>query len=113
MTYKPASVQLEDTETITILAEMPDHMLQGRRMVEFLSQNPRTPTGAIASECSIGNLSDVAHYVNKYLHKHNLMIGCEKPMKPIFNKFNERSNQFLWSIYEVPNVANDDAFDQD
>ena len=97
-------------KTLEILSELPMHMLQGRRMVEFLSQNPKTSTGVIASECSIGNLSDVAHYVNKYLRKHNLIIGCEKPIKPILNKFKERSNQFLWSIYDVPSVANDDNF---
>lgn len=104
------TIQLEDSKTLDVLSTMPTHMLQGRRMFEYLAKNPKSPTGYVAHHCSIGNLSDVAHYVNPYLRKHGLMIACEKPVKPILNKFKEKSNQFLWSVYSVPEAANDSVF---
>ena len=70
-------------------------------MFEYLSQNPGSTTGEVAHSCSIGNLSDVAHYVNPYIFRQGFMIGCEKPDAPIINKFGEKSNQFLWSVYKV------------
>jgi hypothetical protein len=34
-------------------------------------------------------------------------VGCQKPVVRILNKFKEQSNQFNWSIYHVPEAAND------
>jgi hypothetical protein len=104
------TVQLQDSKILSILEEMPAHMLQGKRMLEYVAQNPKSPSGYVSQHCSIGNLSDVARYVNPYLVKHSLMIGCQKPPMPIINKFKEKSSQFLWSIYSVPKAANDDAY---
>ena len=104
------AIRLESDKILTVLSRMPDHMLQGRRMLEYLAQNPKSPTGYVAQACSIGNLSDVARYVNPYLVKDNLMIGCEKPLTPIINKFKEKSNQFLWSVYKVPQAANNSIY---
>lgn len=112
MKQETQAVQLEDDKILEVLADLPPHMLQGRRMVEYLGQKPKTSTGELAHSCSIGNLSDVAHYVNPYLVKHNLFIGCEKPLRPIINKFNEESNQFLWSVHSVPEAANDESYSQ-
>ena len=107
---KTKAVKLNEAVILEVLARIPDHMLQARRMLEYLAQNPKAPTGHVAHHCSIGNLSDVAHNVNPYLYKHKLMIGCEKPLTPIINKFKEKSNQFLWSVYSVPKAANDSIY---
>ncbi len=104
------AVRLENDQILTVLARIPEHMLQGRRMFEYLAHQPKATTGNVAHHCSIGNLSDVAHYVNPYLVKDNLMIGCEKPLTPIINKFKEKSNQFLWSVYKVPQAANNSIY---
>jgi len=32
---------------------------------------------------------------------------------PIINKFSEQSNQFLWSVYELPEAANDSIYSQE
>lgn len=95
------AVKLDSNKILEILKKVPQHMLQGGRMFEYLAQNPNSPTGYVAHHCSIGNLSDVAHYINPHIFKEGLMIGCEKPSEPIINKFGEKSNQFLWSVYEV------------
>jgi len=110
---KSNAVRLEDNKTLEILNELPDHMLQGRRMVEYVAKNPKAPTGHVAQHCAIGNLSDVARNVNPYLFKHRLMIACEKPLQSIINKFKEPSNQFLWSVYELPEAANDAIYSQE
>jgi hypothetical protein len=110
---KTEPVQLQDSKILSILAGMPDHMLQGKRMVSYVAANPRSPSGYVSQQCSLSNLSDVSRYVNPYLAKHNLMIGCEKPIIPIINKFLEKSSQFLWSIYSVPKAANDDVYQRE
>jgi len=107
------TVQLQDHKTLELIGALPDHMLQGRRMVEYVAQKPKAPTGHVAQHCAIGNLSDVARNVNPYLFKHGLMVGCEKPLMPILNKFSEQSNQFLWSLYELPEAANDAIYSQE
>jgi len=111
-------VKLSPDSAFTILRSIPDTQLQGRRMFEYLSQRPETPTGILSAKCSIGNLSDIAHYVNPYIYQHKLMIGCDKPERALINKFGDATNQFLWSIYEInaddgivmPAAANDDNF---
>jgi len=107
------AVRLEDNKTLEILKGLPDHMLQGRRLIQYLAENPKAPTGHVAQHCAIGNLSDVARNVNPYLFKHRLMVGCEKPLQPILNKFSEQSNQFFWSLYALPEAANDAIYSQE
>lgn len=98
---------LSEMEILNIISALPDHMLQGRRMIEYLSQNQESPSGYVAHHCGIGNLSDVARHVNKIIFPMKMMIACERPPIPIHNKFGEPSNQFLWSIYAIPEAAND------
>jgi hypothetical protein len=100
------AVQLDEDLTAKILDNLPEHMAQGRRMVEYLAKHPKSPTGYIAQYCSIGNLSDVASYLNPYLVEHGLMVGCEKPVVRVLNRHGE-SNQFIWSVYRVPEASND------
>jgi hypothetical protein len=101
------AAQLDEDLTAKILASLPLKMSQGRRLFQYLSDHPKASSGNVSQNCSIGNLSDCAHYLNPFLRKYNLVVGCEKPVIPIINQFNEPSNNFLWSVYRVPEAAND------
>jgi hypothetical protein len=109
----PTPTAIKASLILDVTAAMPTHMNQGKRLVEHLAQNPRSPSGHVSQSCSISNISDITSYVNPYLAKHNLMIGCEKPITRILNKFNEKSNNFLWSIYSIPKPANDDVYQRE
>jgi hypothetical protein len=100
-------LKINDDLTATILGSLPSGMSQGRRLFQYLSDHPKASSGNVSQNCSIGNLSDCAHYLNPFLRKYNLVVGCEKPVIPIINQFNEPSNNFLWSVYRVPEAAND------
>lgn len=90
-----------------ILNRLPETMNQGRRLVALLGRRSRLATREVNQTCSIGNISDIAADVNPYLHSEGYFIGCEPPDEPIINKFGEKSNQFLWSAYDVTPAAND------
>jgi hypothetical protein len=100
------AAQLDEDLTAKILASLPLKMSQGRRLVQYLADNPKASSGYVSQNCSIGNISDVAYYVNPYLVEHGLMVGCEKPVVRVWNKHGE-SNQFIWSVYRVPEASND------
>ena len=104
-------VKLSESETIEAIGYLPPHSLQARRMVEYLSISPYSPSGRVAHICGIGNLSDIARKANAYLFLLKLFISCERPSTPIINKFGEHSDQWLWSIYRVPEAANDPVYD--
>ena len=104
------AIQLQDQDTLELISSLPAHMLQGIKLVQYLSQHPKAPTGHVAQHCAIGNLSDVARKINPHIYKRGFMIGCAKPPTPIINKFSEQSNQFLWSLYELPEAANDPIY---
>jgi len=79
-------------------------------MVEYLSHYPHSATGYVAQHCAIGNLSDVAHKLNPFIYKAGYLVGCERPARPFLNKFGEASNQFKWSVYQLPDAANDSEY---
>ena len=89
---------------------LPPTFNQAIRMVEFLSSNPKSPSEAVMANCSIGNLSDIARRANPFIMPKGYMLGCEKPIYAVMNEFSEPSNKrvFLWSIYCIPEQANDD-----
>jgi len=90
-----------------LINSIPANFKQAHRLVAFLANNPRTVTVEANTACSVGNLSDVARKVNPYLWPLGYMIGCEKPARPIPNRFGESSNMYLWSVYEVPQKQDD------
>ena len=110
MTISTAT-SLDNHETLELIRALPDHALQCRRMVEYLAHNPQSPSGFVSHHCSIGNLSDAAHKINKRIFKFGYFVACERPPSPIFNKFNEKSQQFLWSIHRLPEAANDPTYE--
>lgn len=89
---------------------------QAPRLVRYLSANQKSPTVFVNSNCAIGNISDIAAVVNPVLYKHGLLVACEKPPKPILNRFGDPSNMFLWSLFRLDKAsaditaANDDAY---
>lgn len=98
---------IPDTTIERLLNRLPETMNQGRRLLALLGRRSKIITREVNQTCSIGNIADVAAYVNPYLHSEGLMIGCETPPDKIINKFGEPSNQFLWSIYDVRQSEND------
>lgn len=91
-----------DQETINKLTSiLPDQMKIGKRLITFIGENPKSPSGYVSNNCAVSNISDSAQYVNKRIYEHGYFIGCEKPRRIIKNKFGENSNQFLWSVYKV------------
>lgn len=90
-----------------IINTIPASFKQALRLVEYLAEHPRTVTVEANKACVIGNLSDVARKVNPILYREGYMIGCEKPARPIPNRFGEASNMFLWSVFSLPDASND------
>lgn len=88
----------------TILNSISERFKQGQRLVEFLSNHPRSITVHANQACSVGNLSDVAHKVNPTLYRFGYMIGCERPPFQIRNKFEEPSHMYLWSVYAIKSI---------
>ncbi len=93
-----------------VLNNIPHNFKQATRLVSHLSQHPQTVTVDANRICAIGNLSDVARKVNPFLWPLGYMIGCERPPIPLHNRFDEPSNMFLWSVFEVEkNTTDGDA----
>ena len=90
-----------------ILNAIPASFKQAVRLVEFLAERPRTVTIEANHACSIGNLSDVARKVNPILYREGYFIGCEKPARPIPNRFGEPSDMYEWSVFSLPDASND------
>ena len=68
-------------------------------------------TGAVASKCSVGNISDVVTTViNPKISKLGLFIGCVKPPRTLHNKFNQKCGDWLYSFYTTDIAANDDDY---
>jgi hypothetical protein len=113
--YPVNPIRLEPEAALKILSELPQEILQGRRMFEYLSQHPHASTGELTRNCNIGNLSDIAHCVNPCLYKYGLIIACTKPAIPTTNSFSEKCrSKFLWSVYAIPKtVANDESYFND
>jgi hypothetical protein len=104
--------QLTEDELLEVLRSLPSDFDQGHRMLNYLGYRPNSITGDVAHVCAIGNLSDVARNANSYLYKHGLIIACEPPSVKIKNRFGEDSNQYLWSVYRLPEAANDPIYQQ-
>ena len=83
------------------------------RIVELLAEHPEQPTVQVNQICSIGNISHVVNtHINPHIVKIGLYVACSRPPKPLINKFNQKTGQWLWSLYRLPEVANDAVFDE-
>ena len=113
-------ITLDQENLAEVLKEFPASFKQAHRLIEYLNKHPKAQTSHVNHACSIGNISDVARKANPLLWRFGIQIGCDHPDFDIFNKFGERSNQYLWSIYR-PNInllkpvieaANDSDYNQ-
>jgi hypothetical protein len=105
---------LSETELEAVLKyiNQPDPK-QAARICSFLANNVKSSTVSVNSTCSVGNISDVARKdINPKIHHLGLMVGCEKPVIPIQNKFDQPSGQYLWSFYRMPEAANDPIYNK-
>ena len=71
---------------------------QACRMVRYIDANPGALTGAVASSCAIGNVSDAARKANRELERYGFRILAKLPKPLSENRFGERSQQHEWRI---------------
>jgi hypothetical protein len=90
-----------------LINSIPASFKQAHRLVAFLANNPRSVTVEVNRACAVGNLSDVAHKVNPILYREGYFIGCEKPARPIPNRFGDPSNMYEWSVFKLPQQQDD------
>ncbi len=111
MTHLTA-IELDEIELDVVLKHInqPDPK-QAARICAFLAFRAKAPTLEVNSTCSVGNISDVVNKdINPKIYHLGLMVGCEKPIVPIQNKFDQPSGQFLWSFFRLPEAANDPVY---
>jgi len=110
---KAVTLDKEQLDTVLKYINQPKPK-QAARICEHLAYNPKSPTVTVNSTCSVGNISDVVHKdINPKIYSIGLMVGCEKPVVAIQNKFNQPSGQHLWSFFKLPDAANDPIYNQD
>ena len=100
---------LNEQELHAALSDIPPTFKQAHRLVKFLSDNPHAITVAVNQACSIGNISDVARRINPHLFRRGLYISCRRPPEPVFNKFDEPSQMFEWSLHRISQDAANDS----
>ncbi len=101
ITLSPAEIESADVT-------LPYGFTQAQRMLRYLAEHPNASTAAVAANCAIGNMSDVARKSNKYLAMRNLFISCQRPVKRQLNRFGEPSQMFEWGIYRTDELGTDD-----
>ena len=74
---------------------------QCRRLVRFLATRDGVLTGTLASATAIGNVSDCAARARPHLRRFGLEIQCERPARPVRNRFGEVSQQQIWRLVEI------------
>lgn len=98
---------LDADELKAALQSLREKKGQTHRMVRYLAKNPKSSTAFVASDCAIGNVSDCAIRANESLYKADFFISCQRPHPAIQNRFGEPSAMFLWSLYRLPEAANE------
>ena len=101
VTLSPAEIESADVT-------LPYGFTQAQRMLRFLAVNPGASTAAVAANCAIGNLSDVARKSNRYLPDAGLFISCQRPITRPLNRFGEPSSMFEWGLYRIEKQASDE-----
>jgi hypothetical protein len=68
------------------------------RILDYLSDYPRSPVGELCAKCSVANVPDVALKHNPQLRKHGVAIACHPAPVSRLNKHYQPTDQFEWSI---------------
>lgn len=95
---------LTQTEFESILYKLSP---QQSRLFTRLADYGEADTMTLRTECSIGNISDVAIRLNKRLKEHNDPRRVKCILTPNTNKFGESGVIGVWFL--VPGAANDSA----
>lgn len=96
---KPTVISKSKSDT---LLKKFDPQSQSYRIVKYLSRKKKVPTGELAAVTSTGNISQIVRAVcNLKLMPEGFQIRCEKPLAPIKNKFDQDTNQYVWSLCKV------------
>jgi hypothetical protein len=79
-----------------------DPQSQSYRILKYLSSKKKVPTGELAANTSCGNISQIVRTVcNIKLMPEGFQVRCEKPLAPIKNRFDQDTNQYVWSLCRV------------
>ncbi len=95
------AIQLTLAEYTELEKLIPESSKQFKRMVKHLAFNRDSITTQLCIACASVNLSDVARKHNHLIESAGYRVDCYKPPYRIDNRFGERSNQYLWSLYEL------------
>ena len=101
-------VCLTPVELAPLIELIPESRPTARRLLEFLSANPHSPTVEVNKAVAVGNISQEANAVNKKLFFYGYMVGCMRPPVPLKNRFKQETSQHLWSLYKLPKEAAND-----
>ena len=98
------------SEVLALIAPKDGVERQASRICRLLATGAYR-TGAVASKCSVGNISDVVTTaINPRISKLGLFIGCVKPPRTLHNKFNQKCGDWLYSFYTADIASNDDDY---
>lgn len=109
------------SEAIELICEgIPESAKCERRLFVFLATT-RNPLDRYSTHChnkaSISNLSDVATDLNGHIRQYGLYAACNYPTRIGLprrcNQFGEKSNDYIWSLFQMPTAANDSQYNQD
>jgi hypothetical protein len=102
---------LEPSEKEALVGILPAGRPALARLVEYLANNPHSPSVNVNRSCAIGNISQEATAANRRLYGKGYMVGCMRPPVPLKNRFEQETAQHLWSLYKLPKeAANDSEF---
>jgi len=85
----------------------------GRVIIE-LAKSSNIPTTTLNRKCLVANISHIVNRdINPRILPLGLFVGCQRPLRPIKNKFGEQNRTHLWSLYRIDEAANDDTYSLD
>jgi len=100
---------LEQPETESLVSILPKGRPALARLVNYLANNPHSPSVNVNRECAIGNISQDATAANRRLFQYGYMVGCMRPPVPLKNRFEQETTQHLWTLYKLPKEAANDG----
>ena len=93
---------LEPSEKEALVGILPAGRPALARLVEYLANNPHSPSVNVSLYCAIANISQEATAANRRLFSKGYMVGCMRPAVPLKNRFEQESPKSLWSLYKLP-----------
>lgn len=94
---KPIKLDQEQKEQILSILN-PDN--QPFRLLAYLADHPRSPTGTVRLATSIGNISAIAKHLNPNILRFGYRVGCLKPPVCYVSRF-KYTLEREWSVCEL------------